>query len=178
MQMGRIRMMVLVAVLATIAASGVRAGDDGRELQRRDTAPTGGGANSAYAKECGACHLAFPPQLLPRRSWTKIMDTLAGHFGENASLDEPTRANILAYLVANSAETGGSKKSRKMLSSIGSGETPLRITEIPYFKREHDEIRPEVFKRKSIVSPANCAACHPAAEQGDFDEHRVRIPKD
>ena len=30
--------------------------------------------------------MAFPPQFLPRRSWQKLVDTLADHFGENASL--------------------------------------------------------------------------------------------
>jgi hypothetical protein len=154
---------MLVVVLAVIAVSQAVAGE---------------GVSSLYTKECGACHIAYPPRFLPQRSWTKIMDTLAIHFGENASLGEPARSQILAHLVGNSAETAGRRMSRKILSSIGSGETPLRITETPYFKEEHDEVRPEVFKRKSVVSPANCPACHTGAEKGDFDEDRVKIPKD
>ena len=105
------------------------------------------------------------------------MDTLGDHFGENASLDEAARTRILAYLAGNSAEASRSKMSRRILSSMRDTETPLRISDTPYFKRQHDEFPPNVFKRKSIASPANCAACHPEAENGDFNEHRVKIPK-
>jgi Dihaem cytochrome c len=87
------------------------------------------------------------------------------------------RTQILAYLAGNSAETSRSKMSRKILSSIDDADTPLRITGTRYFKKEHDEFPPDIFKRKSIVSPSNCAACHPAADKGDFDEHKVKIPK-
>ena len=37
--------------------------------------------HAATLKECGACHLAFPPQMLPARSWKKLMGDLANHFG-------------------------------------------------------------------------------------------------
>lgn len=133
--------------------------------------------NDTYVDECGSCHLAFQPQFLPKRSWVKMMNTLDDHFDENAALDDTTRAQILEYLVSFSAETSSSKMSRKLLSSISDAETPLRISETPYFKRKHHKIRPEVFTRKSIVSPANCAACHPKAENGDYDEDAVKIPK-
>ena len=57
--------------------------------------------NSLFSKECGACHMAYPPTLLPAVSWRKIVATLDDHFGENASLDKETRDKIEAYLVAN-----------------------------------------------------------------------------
>ena len=166
-----------VVLLAIISASlGIaREHEEGR--RDGDSVKSGQVVNNVYAKECGACHLAYQPQFLPKRSWVKIMNTLDDHFGENASLDEAARTQILAYLAANSAETSRSKMSRKILSSIKDTDTPLRITGTPYFKKEHDEFPPDVFKRKSIVSPSNCAACHPAADKGDFDEHSVKIPK-
>jgi hypothetical protein len=34
-----------------------------------------------------------------------------------------------------------------------------------------------VFRRASIKSAANCTACHGGADQGNFSEHAVRIPK-
>jgi len=141
------------------------------------TAVPGQVSSKSYLKECGACHLAFQPQLLPKRSWEKIMSTLDKHFGDSATLDEDTRSEILAYLITNSAETSSSKVSKKMLASIGKAQAPLRITETAYFKRKHREVQAGVFKRKSIGSPANCTACHPMAEKGNYDEHKVKIPK-
>jgi aldehyde:ferredoxin oxidoreductase len=64
-----------------------------------------------------------------------------------------------------------------MLATLDTVDIPLRISETPYFRRKHHELRPEVFKRKSVGSPANCSACHLTAEKGDYDEHKVKIPK-
>ncbi len=57
------------------------------------------------------------------------------------------------------------------------GKTPLRITEIPYIQRKHRGIEPEVLNRKTIGSLSNCIACHTTAEQGNFNEGYVTIPK-
>ncbi len=45
--------------------------------------------NASYEKECGACHYAFNPSLLPAASWAGLMTSLREHFGEDASLDAP-----------------------------------------------------------------------------------------
>jgi nitrate/TMAO reductase-like tetraheme cytochrome c subunit len=52
-----------------------------------------------------------------------------------------------------------------------------RITRTPWFIREHRKVPQHAWARVSIKSAANCAACHPHADQGDFDEHAVRIPR-
>jgi len=52
-----------------------------------------------------------------------------------------------------------------------------RITRSAWFIRQHDDINAAVWKRASIKSASNCMACHAGADQGDFDEDRVRIPK-
>lgn len=137
----------------------------------------GAATNAAYIKECGACHLAFQPQLLPQRSWDALMNGLDSHFGDSAALDTAVKAEIQAYLAKNSADKSSSKVSQKLLASLGGSEAPVRITETSYFKRKHREVRADVFKRKSIGSPAHCAACHVTAEKGDYDEHKVKIPK-
>jgi len=125
-----------------------------------------------YAEACGACHLAFPPGLLPAGSWRKLMAGLGEHFGEDASLPAEDRARIEAWLVSSAAESGSHDKSRSILRSLG-GETPLRITEVPYWRTKHEDLEPEVFERPSIESRANCAACHPNAKNGSFKRHRV-----
>ena len=42
----------------------------------------------AYQQECAACHLAYPPGMLPAPSWKRIMGGLEHHYGTDASLDE------------------------------------------------------------------------------------------
>ena len=87
-----------------------------------------------------------------------MMTTLDDHFGENATLDEATRAEIEAYLVANA----GRDRSK-------AGSAPLRISELPWFREEHAE---EVSKRQieEAKSWANCNACHKQAERGIFED--------
>ncbi len=46
--------------------------------------------DEVVSKGCGAYHMAFQPQMLPERSWEKIMNELSDHFGEDASLGSRT----------------------------------------------------------------------------------------
>lgn len=128
-----------------------------------------------YAEECGSCHLAYPPGLLPARSWRTLMGGLADHFGDSAELDATTGQQISDWLTANAAETGSHRKSAKILRSVR-GSTPLRPSQTPYILGKHDEVAPSVFRRKKITSRANCAACHGGAERWDFDDDDVKIP--
>jgi mono/diheme cytochrome c family protein len=117
--------------------------------------------------ECSECHMAYPAGFLPQRSWTKIMTTLDDHFGENATLDEATRAEVEAYLTRNAADAGG--RSSGLLRRVGPGETPLRISELPWFRAEHDG---EVSARQKAKagSMSNCAACHRGTDRGVFED--------
>jgi hypothetical protein len=121
----------------------------------------------AYVQECGSCHLAYPPGLLPAESWRRLMASLPQHFGSDASLDAPTTQAIATWLVANA---GAYMKVR---------EAPPqdRITRAAWFVREHREIAPATWQRASIKSPAQCAACHTLADTGSFREREIRIPK-
>ena len=122
-------------------------------------------------KECGACHIAYPPQFLPRRSWQKLVDTLADHFGENAELGEAERRAALEYLLANAADgPNAGREGRKFSASIPSAQTPLRITETPRWMREHRKVRAERWQDPKVKSKANCLACHSRAEQGFYDD--------
>ncbi|TSA20491.1 MAG: cytochrome C [Betaproteobacteria bacterium] len=136
---------------------------DNGENRGKPTLPSP--SNARWKQECGSCHLAFAPGLLPSASWRKIMDGLGEHFGTDAALTTQENGEITAFLV-NNASTRWRAPS-----------APLRITETYGFKRKHHEIAPTLWKRPAIKSPANCAACHTGADQGDFEEHRVRIPR-
>ncbi|MBI5193725.1 MAG: diheme cytochrome c [Nitrospirae bacterium] len=129
-----------------------------------------------YKQECSSCHFLYLPGLLPSRSWQEIIKNNDKHFGENLSLEDKDREEILSYLTKYSAENVNTEWSKRILKSIGSG-TPARITEIPYITLRHRNIRTELFKRPSVGSFSNCGACHPGGANGDFEEDRVRIPK-
>ena len=117
-------------------------------------------AVATTVEECGACHMAFPPQLLPARSWQKIMSGLADHFGENAELAEPARAEITAFLVAHAADAPGTENGRLLLRGVDASAVPLRITELPFWQAAHREIPAREFTSVKVKSAANCLACH------------------
>lgn len=127
-------------------------------------------AAAATLKECSACHMAFPPQMLPARSWEKIMSGLSDHFGENADLAEPTRAEIAAYLVAHAADAPGTANGRVFLRGVDPRAVPLRITELPFWKAVHNEVPAWEFKSTEVGSAANCLACHRSGGQGESRE--------
>lgn len=120
---------------------------------------------ATYQKECGSCHLAYPPRFLPATSWTALLAGLDDHFGENAELAPAVRKKLDSWIVPFAAPPV-------------SGTTPLRITTSPWWVRKHDEVAAAVWKRKAVGSKSNCAACHRSAEQGRFSEHDVQIPRD
>jgi len=73
-------------------------------------------ANKTWDEECGGCHLAYQPGLLPARSWEKLLTepALADHFGDDASLDAETLKEIRDYALANAADKSYHKRSRKI----------------------------------------------------------------
>ena len=151
-----------LALLALLAAVGSAGAEEGQILPPIDHAAT--------LNECAACHMAYPPQMLPARSWQKIMGNLADHFGEDASLAEPVRADILAYLTAHAADAPGTAQGRPYLRGLDASAVPLRITETPFWQRAHDEVSRSSFTSPSVKSPANCVACHHTATKGEFAE--------
>ncbi|MGD8484742.1 MAG: diheme cytochrome c [Thioalkalispiraceae bacterium] len=130
-----------------------------------------------YTEECASCHMAYPAWLLPARSWHKIMANLDSHFGDNASLDPDSLKTLTQYLLDNSADNHASRLAKKLQRKVPRSNTPMRISELPYIRHEHDEIPSRYIKHNPRVkSLSNCAACHQGAEQGSFNEHRVSIP--
>ncbi|MGZ8254167.1 MAG: diheme cytochrome c [Burkholderiaceae bacterium] len=148
---------LLVAFLG--ASHAARAGDDQR----------GPGVTllPTYTQECAACHVAFPPGMLPPDSWRRLLSNLPRHYGTDASLDAATVNELATWLRANA---GTYKRVR---------EAPPedRITKSAWFVREHDEVPAAAWQRPAVKSAANCTACHTNAARGDFNEHSVRIPR-
>jgi hypothetical protein len=120
--------------------------------------------NGTWKTECGACHVPYPPPLLPARSWRTIMGGLDRHFGTDASLDPKAAAEIASFLARHGGRDRG-------------GAAATRITETPWFRREHRKVGTGIWQRADVKSPANCTACHAGAEHGNFDEDTVRVPR-
>jgi hypothetical protein len=117
-----------------------------------------------YASECGSCHFAYPPDLLPARSWSALLQNLPAHFGDDATLGEPTRTQLETWLVANAADVRAE------------GGAPLRVTETGWWRHEHDEIPAAWAQEPAIRSFASCPACHTEANRGSFREGEIQIP--
>ncbi len=123
-------------------------------------------APASYEAECASCHMAYPPALLSQQSWKNVMSGLSKHFGTDASLDPKTQTELTNWLVKNAA-------TRQKYSETAPEN---RITKTSWFIRKHDEVKPDVWKRASIKSPANCGACHIDAANGVFSEKNIQIP--
>ena len=171
------RNFAMVMVLGgLVTAACVAMADDERSSRRRgpDVAPV---SDTLYAQECGSCHMAYPPGLLPARSWQRLMDNLADHFGDNAELPLEDAAAITGYLVDNAADRSSYPRSVRIAASLAPQNAPLRITELPYIAHEHHEIPPRlVAGNPQVRSLSQCPACHTRAEAGSFSEHEIYIP--
>jgi hypothetical protein len=185
--------MLAIAILS-LGAVGLAVGDsDDDDDHEKDE--KGGGwvksrpdvdpvANATYSAECGSCHMAYQPGLLPGDAWTQIMSPagLSDHYGDDASLADDVRAEITAFLLNNSADQAERSRSRAFAVSAnptasGQGTRLPRITETRYFMHEHDEIPARlVTGNPEVGSFSQCNSCHRGAAEGVFNEKQVSIP--
>ena len=108
-----------------------------------------GEENAKWRAECGACHMAFPPQMLAAKDWLRIMASLDRHFGADASLDDESRKTIALFLDRNG--------SREAIAD-SAAELP-RVTAAGWFSRKHQSaIR--LWRKGRLASLADCPACH------------------
>lgn len=126
--------------------------------------------------ECSACHMAYHPSLLPARSWRALMAGLSDHFGEDASLDPDTAAEIEAWLVANAAE--GVDTLPAHIFAAPARDAPYTLTATPAWKRVHGDLPDSLFRLVAVRSRSNCAACHADAESGLFSPFSINVPKE
>ena len=159
------------ALIAALVAQGYRADGDyvafvGRELPQSEL----------YNAECGDCHMPYHPSLLPARSWQAMMATQDEHFGEDLFLEPDVVQALTTYALTNAAETGMSEPAYKINRSIPAEETPLRITETPYFVKKHEDIARHVWNQSNVHGPEDCQACHRDALAGTFEDSSMRLP--
>lgn len=141
--------MILMMMAGTACADGARL-----------TVP----ANAKWKEECSSCHVAYPPQLLDRQGWGKLMSRLDRHFGVDASLEPAERKEILSFLRRH-AGSGTRHASRTQ-----------RISDTAWFIHEHREVSSRLWNTPMVRSRSNCTACHVRAESGDWSERGIRMP--
>ena len=159
------RMSILAALLAGTGACQPGQPDATPANAAPRAAAGGAGPAATWREECGSCHIPFPARLLPTGSWSAVLDGLDHHYGVDASLAPATVREIRGYLAARSGP-----------GAVRAEGAP-RITTSAWFRHEHAEVAPAVWKRPAVRSAANCGACHAGAAQGNFDEDSVRIPR-
>lgn len=130
-----------------------------------------------YIKECGACHFAYQPGLLPANAWNKIMGNLDNHFNTDATLSKEDFNAVSKYLNDNSAEKFMNyKRSSRIVSSLKFDEIPEAISKTPYITRKHKNIRADLITQKEVTNISNCMACHKTADKGIYSERDIIIP--
>ncbi len=123
--------------------------------------------NAQWQAECGSCHIAYLPRMLPAESWRAVMSGLDRHFGSDASLEPAVAKEIGTFLEANAGK-----------KPIATASQPLlRITETGWFKREHRKVAAKVWTSDWVKSPANCSACHTQAAYSDYRERNIKLPQ-
>lgn len=133
--------------------------------------------NKLYLDKCGSCHFAYQPGLLPIGSWEKTIENLNDHFGKNIELEDDDRAQIRNYLLDSAAGRTNRKISVKFIRSLHDGMVPMRISEIPYFIKKHEQLSQEMVQNNPKVEAiSHCDSCHADADKGIFDKDKVTIP--
>ena len=126
-----------------------------------------------WTKECGSCHLAYPPALLPLRSWERTLREQDRHFGEDLSLSDATAARLLQAAGAPPP----SWAAWRLAHSAPAGEAPLRITELGFWRHAHRGIPEARFKPPAANGRHDCEACHRDAASGIFHPRMIRSAK-
>ncbi|HEX3632501.1 MAG TPA: hypothetical protein VHZ01_08345 [Casimicrobiaceae bacterium] len=130
----------------------------------------------AYLKECGSCHMAYPPELLPARSWNRVFGSLQDHFGDSAQLDATTQQHLHDYLVAHAADSAQNVHSIAIMHSLNASEAPLRITATPYIAGLHAAVLDPAWRPNPRPKTlAECSVCHLRSPIGDYRMRKFTV---
>jgi hypothetical protein len=104
-----------------------------------------------YVENCGSCHLAIPPAVFPRQTWSDLLQD-PQHYGTNITpLRNPNLTLVWNYL-------------RTFSRSIEQEEsTPYRFNQSRFFKALHPDV--DIPNPTTVKS---CVSCHPKASEYNF----------
>lgn len=166
--------LLLAAAAATFAAAYLHASgwSEGYASQRA-AARASRPARDVWMMECGGCHLAYPPSMLPQRSWDRMLQEQADHFGEDLSLRPATVAALLAHARQPRPVPWASAR---LARSAPPGQAPQRITELRFWRRAHRALPDAAFRPPVSAGKHDCDACHVDAASGIFQPRMIQRP--
>lgn len=115
--------------------------------------------NPQFAKECSECHTLMSPTFMTKSMWKIALENKKEHFKKDLTKDVPHFESIKEYILKNSAETSETEIAQGVIKST-IGKFKYRITRTKYWKDIHRKIPRSAYKKESIKSKSNCAACH------------------
>ena len=130
-------------------------------------------ASNVWTRECGGCHLAYSPAMLPLRSWERMMQEQENHFGEDLSLKPATVAALLAYVKERRPLPWASAR---LSRSAPAQEAPQRISELRFWRRAHRGLGPDAFRPPVSHGRHDCDTCHADAASGIFGPRMIQRP--
>lgn len=132
--------------------------------------------HSDFQFECSDCHNLFPPFMLPKESWKKLMANQHEHFKEDLELEDSLVQSIEKFLIENSSETSTREFSYKITKELGDSGNFI-ITKTNYWKELHKNISDEEFKSDKIETKSNCIGCHKDFEKGILSDINITYSK-
>lgn len=153
-------MRILIAAAALIVAA---------TSARAETFPVI--TNPTVLKECGDCHMAFPPETLPTATWQAIIGNLGSHFGEDATLDDAITAEILAFHVQNASDVSTTRAATRWRTTA----PVTRIIDAPRFLKKHGQCPDAVWAHPQVKSKSNCLACHTTLQSNGSADANIRF---
>jgi len=104
-----------------------------------------------YRENCGSCHLALPPAVMPTETWRQLIQD-PQHYGVVIEpLLDPGRLLVWNYIQVFSRPL------------IKDETTPYRLRNSRYFKALHPQVE---FQERIQLS--QCITCHPSAQEFKF----------
>ena len=164
----------IAALLLSIGYVALWSPHDTQRLAREESALRAAMKLEPWSKECGSCHLAYAPAMLPIASWQRTVDEQEKHFGEDLGLTEAMSARLLAHAKSAAAPSWGAWK---LASSVPAGEAPLEVSATPFWKSAHASLPESAFRPPVSAGKHECEACHRDAGSGKFHPRMIQISK-
>lgn len=128
-----------------------------------------------WTEQCGSCHLAFPVQFLPARSWQRMLLEQDKHFGDDLGLSADKLAALRDFTRLGVAEPQWA--GMMFQASIAADASTQRITETDFWLHRHRRIAKERFNSDKVAGKHDCEACHADAWSGIFLPRLIQIPE-
>ncbi|WP_322744387.1 cytochrome C [Coleofasciculus sp. LEGE 07092] len=105
-----------------------------------------------YLENCGSCHVALPPEVMPTDTWRTLLLEPEQHYGQQLKqISRPFIFIVWDYLRAFSRPL------------VQEEQTPFRLTQSPYFKALHPRV-----ELPRTVNATSCVSCHQNARDYDY----------